>query len=349
MARQNDGEDSLTRFILHIGPHKTGTTYLQHMLHALRDVLLERGIYIPSIWNAAPDDPSHVRLVRAIRRRDVGLVRKEIEEILAQRYRCVVITCEGLSTFNLDQAGRLRELLGPAPTQVVHYIRRWPDRLPSAWKEHVRQGNKVTFPEFALRQLMGHEGFARPDAAILDTFSAVFGADQIKIVSYSYLVDNGIDIAGHFLTALLDQNDIPLPDVGRPNRSLSIFDTELIRALNAIRNPHGNDWSTAVRDWYLANKDGLAPASLHAVMRASVGSIHLDEAKPPLAHLWRDILTRYRTSLVSPWARDSLHEPAAIDVPFVRQDYLLEPGVPKVLGEIFEEFLQAQEALPPRR
>jgi hypothetical protein len=152
-------EDRLTRFILHIGPHKTGTTYIQHTLDALRDVLLERGICVPSIWNAAPGVPSHHRLVRAIRNRDLALIQDQVREIVAQRHRYVVISCEGLSTLTPDQVAQLQQLLGSAAIQVVHYVRRWPERLPSAWQEHVRQGHATKFPAFIVRQTMGYDGF----------------------------------------------------------------------------------------------------------------------------------------------------------------------------------------------
>lgn len=305
-------------------------------------MLLERGIFVPWIWNGAPGDLSHVRVVQAIRRREVTLLQAQIREIMVQRPRYIVISCEGLSTFNHDQIVQLRQLVGPAPTQVVHYVRRWPDRLPSAWQEHVRQGHKTMLPEFIVRQLMGYDGPARQDATILDRFAAVFDADQIKVVSYSYLVENGCDIASHFLASFLDLPDIELPDIGHLNKSLSILDIELIRALNAMRAPHGEDWSTAVRDWYLTHKDGSVPASIFDAMRVSVGSIRLNEAAPPLVHLWRDVLTRYASSLVPPWDTNTLHELRVVDVPFVRQDYLLEPAVPAILREIYEMYLRAQ-------
>jgi hypothetical protein len=311
------------------------------MLHALHGVLLERGICIPSVWNAAPDDPSHMRLVRAIRKRDVSLVQAQIDDILAREYRYIVISCEGLSTFTLDQVAHLRQLLGSAPVQVVHYVRRWPERLPSAWKEHVRQGQTTMLPEFLVRQMMGHDGFARPDVTILDPFAAIFGTDQIKIVSYSSLMDNKLDIARHFLASFLDASDIDLPDIGRPNQSLSILDTELIRVLNTIRGPRGGEWSTAMRDWYLANKQGLVPDSVLDAMRANMGSVRLNETTPPLTHLSRDVLDRYAASLVSPFDAHTLHALQAIDVPFIRPDYLLEPGLQKRLHDIYQMYLRA--------
>jgi hypothetical protein len=81
-------------------------------------------------------------------------------------------------------------------------------------------------------------------------------------------------------------------------------------------------------------------------MRANVASIHWDEGAPPLVHLWQDVLARYPSSLIPPWDTNTLHELRAIDVPFVRQAYLLAPAVPKILHEIYEIYLRAQKAVP---
>ena len=58
------------------------------------------------------------------------------------------------------------------------------------------------------------------DTAVLDRFSAVFGPEAVKIVSYSHLEDNGIDIARHFLATFVDPGDFALPAMGvRTDRS----------------------------------------------------------------------------------------------------------------------------------
>ena len=41
-------------FILHIGPHKTGTTYLQLSFKAQRSGMEARGILYPAKWDYAP-------------------------------------------------------------------------------------------------------------------------------------------------------------------------------------------------------------------------------------------------------------------------------------------------------
>jgi len=40
----------MTQFVIHVGPHKTGTTYLQEAFAHLRPYLAERGVHYPSLW-----------------------------------------------------------------------------------------------------------------------------------------------------------------------------------------------------------------------------------------------------------------------------------------------------------
>ncbi len=39
----------MTRFVIHIGMHKTGTTSIQAALHGARDALAERGVLYPDL------------------------------------------------------------------------------------------------------------------------------------------------------------------------------------------------------------------------------------------------------------------------------------------------------------
>jgi hypothetical protein len=332
--RQRD----VTQFVVHIGPHKTGTTYVQETLAALRGRLLERGIYVPSIWNAAPGLPSHMQLAWAIRSGNLTLIQGQVQEILAHRHRYVVISCEALSRLRHEQVAQLRQLLGPSPVQVVYYVRRWPERLPALWQESVKFGQTATFPEFLARQLAGYDTSELRDTVMIDRFNTVFGASQVKVVAYSHLIERNLDIAGHFLASFLGITDIELPAAGRPNRSLPILDTELIRALNTIHVRRGGEKTSALRQWYLAHKERLVPNSVLENMRDSRGTIRLDEAAPPFALAAQDLLTRYASSIVPPRRMDGLHELRAIEVPFIRQDYLLEPSVTTILGDIHERY-----------
>jgi hypothetical protein len=342
-------EQDVTRFIIHIGPHKTGTTYIQETLAALRGALLERGICVPSIWNASPGLPSHMQVVWAIRNGDLTVIQEQVQEILAQRHEYVVISCEALSRLDQKQIVQLRQLLGSAPVQVVYYVRRWPERLPSLWQEAVKFGFTDTFPEFLAKQLTRYDISELRDTVMIDRFAAVFGASRVKVVSYSHLTERSLDIASHFLASCLGVSDVELPAAGLPNQSLPILDTELIRALNAVHARYGYEKSPALRNWFLSHREGLVPDTVLDAMRRCLDTIRLDEAAPPFFLPLQDLLTRYGPSIVPPHHANGLHALRAIDAAFVRPDFLLEPSVSKVLHEIYTVYRDVPEATKSSR
>ena len=337
-------EREMTRFILHVGPHKTGTTYLQVIFDALRSVLNEQGVCVPSMWNATAGLPSHLKFVSALRNRDIDRLRGQIKEILVQGHKYVVITSEDLSRLSLDEIVVLGGLLDPVATQVVYYVRRWPESLPSLWQEMVKHGRTLTLPEFLMRQFSDYNGFATRDTTVLDKYSAVFGANNVKIVPYSGIVDNGGDIASHFLETFLNLPHLGLPDVGRLNVSFSILDIELIRSLNALHARAYGKPSAAVRIWYIENKDTLDIRSVMAAMQENIATVRLDEAESPLALSSREVLRRYAHSIVSPGSKEALHQPRSADIAYVDANYLLEVGFAKTLGDLYT---RCRPTLPP--
>jgi hypothetical protein len=115
----------VTRFILHIGPHKTGTTYIQQTLFALRERLEGRGVHVPAVWNAAPGPPSRMRLVWALREGATDRIEDDLRRTMASRYDRVVVSCEALSRLEPSQIERLRALPGTSAVRIIYYVRRW--------------------------------------------------------------------------------------------------------------------------------------------------------------------------------------------------------------------------------
>jgi hypothetical protein len=282
-----------------------------------------------------------MQLAWAIRSGDLTLVQDQLRDILAHRPQYVVISCEALSRFDPAQIARLHRLLDPTPAQVVYYVRRWPKRLPSLWQETVKFGHTDTLPEFLAEHLAGTDNSELRDITVIDRFSSVFGASQVKIVCYSHLIERNLDIARHFLASFLGLSDIALPAPSRPNRSLPSFDTELIRALNTIHARCGGARSPALREWYLARKEGVIPDVILDAMSNCLSTIRLDEAARPFVLASQEIEDRYTSSLVPPWCPGTLHELRAVDVPYLRQDYLLEPTTAKILGDIHQAYLRS--------
>ena len=55
----------MPRYILHVGPQKTGTTYLQSAFAEFRSQLKARGIEYPRLWGGAGGQYPLVERIRA--------------------------------------------------------------------------------------------------------------------------------------------------------------------------------------------------------------------------------------------------------------------------------------------
>jgi hypothetical protein len=116
------------------------------------------------------------------------------------------------------------------------------------------------------------------------------------------------------------------------------LETEVVRALNILHARHGGERSPAPRDWYLAHGSGSVPAVVLDAMRVRIATIRLDEAAPPFPVVYRDLLNRYAASRVPPHWPNGLHAPGAVEAPFVRDDYLLDPSVASALLDLYGLF-----------
>ncbi len=335
----------MTEFIVHIGPHKTGTSYLQTTLNDMRGDLAERGIHVPAVWNASPVDGAHAKLVRGIKTGAFDLLREQVQAMLAGHPNYVVITCEGLSRFDAGQIAGLRALFGSAPVRIVYYVRRWPERLPSLWHESVKFGLDATLPEFFAKNVTEAASTAMWDTVMLDQYAAVFGAEAITIVSYSHLTDQDIDIAGHFLAEFVHQPDIAIPPARRHNESLPIAQTETLRALNAIHRESGGKRSPALRHWFLSKIGELDLDSLLNAMQGCVDTIRVDEAAQPFVRPFDALVERYGPCVVAPRHANGLHELRPVEAPFVRQNYLLAAPVVAALDEMYRAFVRSGGAV----
>lgn len=152
------------KLILHLGMHKTGSTYLQHHLVHHRAALASKGILVPNtgianIKHASVRQgglPGHYGLIRALQKRDFGLwksLRREIENSPA---KTVILSCENM-LFPLGETrdAQLRALFEQLDMfreiQCVAVVRR-PDRyLEAFYKEQVSNGQRLgsrTIQEF---------------------------------------------------------------------------------------------------------------------------------------------------------------------------------------------------------
>lgn len=330
----------MPKYLIHIGPHKTGSTYLQGAFRALRPQLLERGILYPE-FGQGPDKLSHYKLAHRLRTNDYAGMSDEFFSLNDPRYETILISAEDLADVRGDGIAQFRSLLGDAPARVVFYCRRWSELLPSGWQEMVKHGETTTFPEF----LSGHTVNAFGSHVMnyghtLARYAEHFGLPNVSLVSYSNIVDAGDDLFRNFCRNFLNWPDPPIPSLGRVNVSLDPIEVEVIRALNAIDRGCGGQKSNAIFLAFWQAKPTLDLSDLLAAIKGHVSHLRVNEGLGVLQHLHSELFRQFGSLLVEPRTGQQLFTPRVADIPYVRQDYLLAGRHASTLLNLYKKVSQ---------
>jgi hypothetical protein len=231
--------------LLHVGPHKTGTTSVQRAFASRRDLLAAHGVAYPG-KSSAPHGAVIARLGTHHGWYD------ELEPTSVRRWErfcettrsldaTVVVSSEALCHADDVQATELCGELRPGPVRVVITLRPLAQLLPSSWQEYLKAGWGETYDEFldeVLRRPSVTTGvfwsfWIRQDhGRLVERWSAAVGPDRVTVVVAdpgrpALLLKTFEDLVGVPRNTLLDGR----ADTGA-NRSLTVAECELLRRLN---------------------------------------------------------------------------------------------------------------------
>ena len=152
------------RVVLHVGPRKTATTYLQRALQSLvRSREIPADLY--PIRTRGRIDHNHVPgLIDLARSRgEIGLQQdawtqqdgSDAEALLSAVSAAsgdVILSAEAMSVLQASGAQAVVDALSPAPVEVIITARALDRVLPSSWQQHMRNGNFEAYDAYlALR------------------------------------------------------------------------------------------------------------------------------------------------------------------------------------------------------
>ncbi len=247
--------------LLHIGLNKSGTTYIQRAANTRRPELLEHGVRYPGTAT------SQRQPVLALMDGKIGwgsegkqLKRKRwdamMAEVDADTERRIYISNEAASLADDAQAGRFVAALG-ARAHILVTLRGYAALLPSNWQQRVKSGSTRPFDPW-LRDVLAAEN-PHADHRLLDIagvitrWSRLVGPDRVTVV----VADKA---RPRLLTdAVCDLLDLPRQVLEVPaeaggysaNRSMSMPEVEMIRALNEVVRARGRtdypQYTTLVR------------------------------------------------------------------------------------------------------
>ncbi len=220
--------------ILHIGTHKTGTSALQDVLVHNAELLDASGVHY--IKAGLSGRRAHHNLSWSLR----GMfdlapsVWDEVRaELGASQSRTNIISSEAF--WFTDPALVRAELQSVADVQVVVYLRRQDKYLQSLYKQTVKGGRRMAFPQW--REQFGFRG---DYAKVIDQWGAQFGPEAICLRPYERQ-GKTIDVIEDFISRLGIPELRDRSDYGalqrqsyHHNRSPRAELTELIRAFNQL-------------------------------------------------------------------------------------------------------------------
>jgi len=152
------------RVILHIGPRKTATTYLQRVLQrCVEDAVIPETTY--PVRSRGRVDHNHVPGLIDLARsqgeisiqddawtHQDGSDARALLDAVSSADGDVILSAEALSVLRGSGAAAVVKALAPAPVDVIITARDLGRVLPSSWQQHMRNGNYETYVDYlALR------------------------------------------------------------------------------------------------------------------------------------------------------------------------------------------------------
>ncbi|MFJ3302291.1 hypothetical protein ACIPSA_04075 [Streptomyces sp. NPDC086549] len=228
--------------LLHIGPHKTGTTAIQGALFAAKETMPEYGVEFPAhsrhpmeaalaacarpamMGDTAPTDKHWTRLLRQVQ--DTG--------------RCTsVISSEFFADAPDDAtAARIVEQLGGERVHVLVTLRPLARIMPSQWQQYVQNGLRMGYEDW-LEHMLRKAPYEKPNPSfwhrhrhdrLVERWARAVGPERVTVVVVD---DRDRDALMRTFEALLGLPGNllqPVPDTA--NRSLTLAETEMLRNLN---------------------------------------------------------------------------------------------------------------------
>lgn len=238
--------------LVHIGPHKTGSTAIQVALNSLGPRLLEHDAAY--VTTGGTYRPRKAGWAMGVRGRPSGSTKppmkhwkRFVEAVAAAEAARVCVSNEDFGRATPRQVMRVVEDLGGERVHVLAVARRLDRYLPSQWQERVKAGDERPY-ETWLRVVLDTDSpdpdwdrrnvwYSHDVRALVDRWVEVVGPDRFTLVV--------ADEADHsqlprtFESMLGLPTGFVVPDPSRSNRGLSWAETELLRSTNEILEERG--------------------------------------------------------------------------------------------------------------
>ncbi|MFF4268796.1 hypothetical protein [Streptomyces sp. NPDC001536] len=236
--------------LLHIGPHKTGTTSIQGALFAARDKLGDHGVHWPAGNTRHPMEAVLAACARPGMMGDAGPSEKQwlrlVDRVRAAGDRTSVISSEFFADASDDAAvGRIVEQLGREAVHILVTLRPLAKIMPSQWQQYVQNGLRMGYEEW-LEHMLRKAPYEKPNPSfwhrhrhdrLVERWARAAGPQRVTVVVVDDRDRGGLMRTFESLLGLPAELLQEVPATA--NRSLTLAETEMLRNLN--KEFRGND------------------------------------------------------------------------------------------------------------
>ena len=323
--------------LLHIGPHKTGTTSIQGALFAAKDQLPAYGVEFP----AHTRHPMEAALAACARPAMMGDTvptdrhwTKLLEQVGATGKRTSVVSSEFFADAEDDATiARIVEQLGGDRVHILVTLRPLAKIMPSQWQQYVQNGLRLGYEDW-LKHMLKKTPYEKPTPSfwrrhrhdrLVERWARVVGPERITVVVVDDRDRDGLMRTFEALLGLPDNLLQPVPDAA--NRSLTLAETEMLRNLN--KEFRGN---------------GL-PDELYSKLIRNGAVMHMKNACSPTPQDVKISTPRWAVEAAAGTAAEMIDRIAQMGVRVLGDPALLS-AVPKPSGQASEQVSEEPRIAP---
>lgn len=269
----------MKKIVIHAGFHKTGTTALQHSLHASTDSLAAAGYCYPIIGAGTSQSGSVLALAGrgwGWQARGSKVIPKRVWVKLVQKSvkakQNVVLSSEFFSELNDSQVQAVKEAFADQNCEIVFTMRAFDKMFPSTYQQGLKSGSSYSYEAWLERTTSDYfseqkTGFWKRNlhAQVIQRWMTAFGAENVTIITAdesnpSLLFNRFSEVLG-----LGDRGLQPVENSGL-NRSLLLDEVQLLRTINKgiPKSRNWNAYMTFVRRGTFEQLTSIDPGKVSA-------------------------------------------------------------------------------------
>jgi len=245
----------MKKVFLHIGPHKTASTYLQNIFYHNMEKLRKSNIYYPKTGISI--QWGHHELAHLLQKNDFTHFEQLLNKIIYDsNENDILISSENFDRLSDEQIKYLKEVFKNFDVKIIFVKRKLDELLLSNWQESIKHGHLNDFYTFAFEHVLKpYRSNVLNQKNIIDKYSNAFGKENIIIIDYNNAVLNKRDLSDIFFESIEKFDLLNLGTNKLINKSLSYKEVEIIRGLNNIYFAKNNKRHKKIFKFFKKNKD----------------------------------------------------------------------------------------------